>query len=212
MRPGEQAKTVFADRAVPAGFSLVRDRQGNMYSWGGDFNRGHSESHIVMRTVAGVTTILTGHGWGYRDGAPAVAQFASISALALGDDGSLYISDADRVRKITPNGTVTTVARGLVHSSGEVTAAGIMNKLMGIAVDEFGAVYVANYGDHLVQRIAGGKVQTLLEGDDRCSPTGITVVNREVYVLETGGVGPSGGLHFRVRKISANGVITVITR
>jgi hypothetical protein len=59
-----------------------------------------------FRTVAG-----NGKKGVAGDGGPAVdAEFLDIVDLAVGPDGSLYIVDGDRVRVVSPNGVISTVA------------------------------------------------------------------------------------------------------
>ena len=58
------------------------------------------------------TTIAGGLGPGLRDGPVNVAEFHGPSDVALSPDGSIYVADAGnrRIRKIGPDGVVTTVA------------------------------------------------------------------------------------------------------
>lgn len=45
------------------------------------------------------------------DGGPAVdAELLDVSDLAVATDGSLYIADGDRVRVVSPDGVISTVA------------------------------------------------------------------------------------------------------
>ena len=61
-----------------------------------------------------VTTIAGGNGGGTLDGPAEDAQFDGPSDVAVGSDGSIYVADctAHRIRKITTDGMVTTVAGG----------------------------------------------------------------------------------------------------
>ncbi len=61
-----------------------------------------------------VTTIAGGNGPGVRDGPASTAQFEGPTDVAIAHDGTIYIADspAHRIRKITPDGMVTTVAGG----------------------------------------------------------------------------------------------------
>ena len=59
-----------------------------------------------------VTTIAGGSTHGSRDGPAETAQFQVASDVAIHPDGSIYVADsfAARIRKITPEGMITTVA------------------------------------------------------------------------------------------------------
>ena len=61
-----------------------------------------------------MTTIAGGNGPGLRDGPAATAQFEGPTDVAIAHDGAIYVADspAHRIRKITPDGMVTTVAGG----------------------------------------------------------------------------------------------------
>lgn len=66
-------------------------------------------------TPAGEVTTISGRaGEGLRDGPRAQAQFSEPQGVAVGRDGSIYVADAanNRVRRIAPDGSVTTVAGG----------------------------------------------------------------------------------------------------
>ena len=43
-------------------------------------------------------------------GRPVDAEFLDIVDMAVGPDGSLYVVDGDRVRMVSPNGVISTVA------------------------------------------------------------------------------------------------------
>ena len=85
------------------------DAAGNIYV-------ADSTKHYVYKIdTLGSTTILAGTGRAGYSGDGALATTAQLStpiAAAVASDGSLYISDYgnDRIRKISPNGIITTIA------------------------------------------------------------------------------------------------------
>ena len=74
-----------------------------------DVNR----EQILVRLPDGRFRVVAGDGKKgvSGDGGPAVdAEFLDIVDMAVGPDGSLYVVDGDRVRVISPNGVISTIA------------------------------------------------------------------------------------------------------
>ena len=116
---------------------------------------------------------LAGSGLpGVRDGAAGVAQFLEPAGVAPGPGGSLLVADAaaQRIRRIDPFGTVSTVAgSGAIDPSGLFVPGGYrdgpagqaqFDHPSGVAVAPDGAVLVADRLNHCVRRIAEGMVTT----------------------------------------------------
>ena len=102
--------TVFASGSLlsrPAGMAL--DLEGNVIV--ADSGR-HAIRRISPRGT--VTTIAGGRGQGLRDGVGREAQFSEPKGVAVHPDGSIYVADSgnNRIRRIAPDGSVTTVAGG----------------------------------------------------------------------------------------------------
>ena len=59
-----------------------------------------------------VTTIAGNNGRGLRDGSADIAQFWGPTSVAIAPDGAIYVGDSvnRRIRRVTPDGMVTTVA------------------------------------------------------------------------------------------------------
>ncbi len=68
---------------------------------------------VLVRLPDGRFRVVAGNGQKgvSGDGGPAIdAEFLDIVDMAVGPDGSLYVVDGDRVRVVSPNGVITTVA------------------------------------------------------------------------------------------------------
>jgi sugar lactone lactonase YvrE len=120
-------------------------------------------------TPAGVVSTYAGSGTAtFADGMGSSASFNHPVGVATDAMGNVYVADEynNRVRKIAPDGMVTTLAgsgsAGFVNGTG--TGASFYNP-HGVAVDESGNVYVADRGNHCVRKITSGGVVTTLAGN-----------------------------------------------
>jgi sugar lactone lactonase YvrE len=128
-----------------------------------------SGNSTIRKIASGgtVTTIAgTAGASGNADGAGAAARFNNPSNVAVGADGTLYVTDSGNhtIRKITPAGIVTTLAgtAGVTGNADGVGAAAQFNQPWGIAVDAAGNVYVADTENYLIRKITpAGAVSTL---------------------------------------------------
>ena len=105
--PGDAA--LFGRYASSLGLGVEVDRDGNVIV-------ADRENRAIRRIAPDgtVTTIAGGNGRGVRDGPASTAQFEGPTDVAIAHDGAIYVADspAHRIRKITPDGMVTTVAGG----------------------------------------------------------------------------------------------------
>ncbi len=186
-------------------YGVVVDKHGNIYaSEGGEHNR------IIKITPDGVTTTLAGSKEGFADGAGALAAFNTPSGLAIDKDGNLYVADTgnNAIRKVTPEGVVTTLAGGKAEKQ--------FNGPLGVAVDKAGNVYVADTYNDRIQRVnADGKVSTLagngqpgfVDGPQAQFDTPCAIAlapNGEVLVADT--------RNSAIRAISPNGTVRTLAQ
>jgi hypothetical protein len=103
---------------------------------------------------------------GHQDGEGTVAQFDFPRGIAVDGDGNVIVTDKDnnRIRKITPQGHVSTLAgtgeKG--HEDGELIASAGFKRPCGVAVDEKGNVIVADTGNHCIRCVASDAVTPLV--------------------------------------------------
>ncbi|MBV9958143.1 MAG: hypothetical protein JO360_06970 [Acidobacteria bacterium] len=112
------------------------------------------------------------------------------------------------------DGTVRTLAGDLeVKSDDRKPVAGAMawGGLMGLTVNAQGDVYVADYRNRRVLKVAsGGAVSTVAQSEQTWTPTGVAAArNGDLYILEIG-VAPQSPHAPRVRKISSSGRDTIL--
>jgi serine/threonine-protein kinase len=119
--------------------------------------------HTAAQTSPGTITTIAGTGTvGFSgDGGPATsAQFNGLTDVAVDAKGNIYIADFTngRVRKIAPDGTITTFAGGAtgvpVGTGNGLPATQAM--LIGpsrVTVDKDGNVYISDSGSQRVARV-----------------------------------------------------------
>jgi sugar lactone lactonase YvrE len=193
----------------PKGMSIWRDRDGNTYSVEQN-NQLKRETLLLKRTPGGNVSVLAGSNYGYADGKGSQAKFSNIIGVAFGPDGSLYVTDGSNVRKVTMDGTVVTVARGIkVTNASDKPAEGSV--LFGIAVDQQGNVFVGDYGNRRVLKITpDGQMSTPIRSEESWFPTGVAIKDGDLYILEESHTANSQPIGTRVRKLSPDGKVTVL--
>lgn len=132
-------------------------------------------NHRIRRiTAAGTITTIAGNGAGTPGtgafsgdgGAATAASLNNPTALALDAAGNLYFADQfnQRIRKVAPDGTISTVAGngtpGFSGDGGAATAASL-NFPGGIAVDAAGNVYFNDDVNYRLRQISGGVISTI---------------------------------------------------
>jgi sugar lactone lactonase YvrE len=136
----------------------------------GDIFVADTSNNRIRKVSDGQVSTLAGSGAaGFQDGPAAEAQFDGPLDVAVDSSGSVLVADTynDRIRKISSDGSVTTLAgsdkKGLVD--GETTTARF-NTPSGIAVDDRGNVFVADTGNSAIRRIGlQGQVATIAARD-----------------------------------------------
>lgn len=118
----------------------------------------------------GRMTTLAGSTRGFADGRGGEARFATPSGIAIAPDGSLVVADTGNhaIRRIAPDGTVTTLAGNGVPGYVDGAAADARFRgPLGIAVDADGRIIVADtYNDRIRAIDPDGSVRTIAGGDD----------------------------------------------
>ena len=167
-----------------------------------------------------VVSTLAGSGVeGDADGAGTAAQFSFPSGVAADASGNVYVADRDnhKIKKITPDGVVSTLAGN--GTFGDVDGTGTDAQFFGpegVAVDTDGNVYVADKNNHKIRKITpAGAVSTLAgsgtlgsnEGIGTAAqfnePQGVAVdTDGNVYVADYGG--------HKIRKITPDGVVSTL--
>ena len=110
----------------------------------------------------------------YADGPLSAAGFAEPFGIAIAPDGAIYVADggSHRVRRITLDGRVETLAGGVRGFRDGPAAAAQFDTPSAIALDAAGVLYVADTGNNAIRRITpDGTVSTLAGEAPPATPT-----------------------------------------
>lgn len=170
----------------------------------------------LVTTFAGGANAESGSG---VDGTGAAARFSRPAGVAMDNYGNVLVADGGHnlIRRITPDGVVTTIAgtgeRGWMDGS---AAAASFNSPQAVAVDSEGSIYVADAGNVRIRKVSRSGIVTTLAGNNvlGCNdgvgaearfgnPFGVTVdTSNNVYVADYG--------CNAIRKITPAGVVTTL--
>lgn len=132
-------------------------------TWGGVIagslffaDRGNHQVRVLRPDGTVATVAGTGKA-GFADGPAKTAQFNEPIAVAVERTGAIYVADRNnhRIRKISPDGTVITLAGGdsVGFVDGDLKSARF-NQPYGVALDAAQTtLYVADYLNHAIRRI-----------------------------------------------------------
>jgi hypothetical protein len=139
-----------------------------------------------------------------------------VNGMAAGPDGSIYYTENKAVRKVSQQGTVSTLAGNVsVPDCSPIPGADahLGAFLRGLAAGPDGTLYVAASGCSALLKItARGEITPVLRASSPWSPTGVAVAQDSVYVLEYIHTASDNRKEWapRVRKISPDGEVTTI--
>ena len=188
----------------PAGVSV--DSAGNIHV-------SDRDNHTIRKITpnADVTTLagLAGSP-AHTDGIGLAVRFSGPTAVAKDAAGNTYATDGSTIRKISPEGIVSTLAGspqryGSTDGTGSVA---LFMRPLGIAVDSHGNVFVSDSGRHpyagghsLRKITPAGVVTTVASGFNY--PGGIAIDGADnIYLAEAGAN--------KIRKIAPDGVVTTV--
>ena len=187
----------------------------------------------VVTTVAGgsINEITNLPERGYADGSGRSALFSfgvtetsGVGARTMGLDskGNLYVADTLNyvIRKMTPDGVVTTVA-GSPGNSGSVDGTGAAAQFSspyGVAVDGAGNVFVADSGNNAIRKITSTGVVTTFAGkagpnagNSNGNATDARFNNPSGLAADAAGnLYVSDSNNHTIRKITAAGLVTTL--
>ena len=185
-----------------------------------------TRNHRIRKVnPAGIITTMAGNGTAGFSGDGGLATAASLDSpvgVTIDPHGNLFILDRNnsRIRKVTPEGIITTVAgNGTVSFSGDGGAATVASLYspQGVTIDAQGNLFIvqSNYGvrkvtpDGVITTMAGNGIAGF-GGDGGpatlasfASPHGVTVDSQgNLFIADT--------FNGRIRKVNTAGIISTV--
>ncbi len=219
---GDGGVATNAELGNPCGVAV--DKLGNMYV--ADYNNAvirKVDTNGVISTVAGNVS----HGYAGDGGLATNATLGSPTGVAVDQVGNLYIADTynNVVREVTTNGIITTVAgtnslAADYSGDGGKAVAATLNNPMGVAVDSFGNLYIADYNNNVVRKVNTNGIITTVAGNvslgGRFYGDGGAATNAGLWDPAAVTVDSSGRLYIAdegncaIRLVNTNGSITTV--
>jgi sugar lactone lactonase YvrE len=206
------------------------DKSGNIFVADTGNNR------VRKITPQGTISTVAGNGTAGFSGDNGPAISAELNSPSFGDDpsglavdasGNLFIADFgnNRIRKVTPQGIITTVAgsggagptgAGSSGDGGLATSAQL-NDPHGVAVDTSGNLFIADSGNCRIRKVTPQGIITTVAGNncDTSLGDGGPAISAGLQLPWGVAVDASGNLFIaendnRIRKVTPQGIITTV--
>ncbi|MEK6154009.1 sterol desaturase family protein [Flavobacteriaceae bacterium 3-367] len=209
------ADGTLAEAKFASPMDVVMDSQGNMYI-------ADSENHRIRRvTPQGVVSTFAGGTQGYNDGPALTAQFDHPMGLAIDLQGNLYVADNwnHKIRKITPDGSVGTIAGIGPGLEDGLTDKALFKFPRDIVVDAQGTIYVADTGNHRIRKIVdtpGDFLVSTLAGSSKGHADGVGTAAKffrptGIVMFDSGRLLVADTENHRIRILTLDGATGTLT-
>jgi sugar lactone lactonase YvrE len=200
---------------LKANFGVAVDGAGNVYiaDAGNNRIRKVNTSGIISTVAGNGTPAFSGDG-----GQATAAELNAPTCVAFDNSGNMYIADQNnnRVRMINTSGIINTFAGGGSGTDGGPATAINMIVPLGVAVDQHGNVYIAEYGFDHVHIVNTAGIINLFAGNGTLGSSGDggSAIAAELFHPTGVSVDKSGNVYIddygnnKIRKVDASGKIS----
>lgn len=179
---------------------LVIDSNGNIFVC-------DTDNHLIRKvTASGYATTFAGNGTaGYADGLGGSAQFDTPRSIIIDGQDNLYVAEGNRIRKISPTGTVTTLFQSLNN--------GYPVNIVSLGRDADGSMYFAT--TNTVHRLTAESQELLIAGNrNKYTSEDGKGEGASLYGIQDMTVRADGTIfvieYYKVRKITPDGYVTTL--
>jgi uncharacterized protein (TIGR03437 family) len=216
----------FSGDGGPATSASFFDPDGVAVDTSGNFFIADTYNNRIRKVSASrIITTVAGNGTqGFSgDGGPATsASFFYPHGVAVDAAGNVFIADTfnNRIRKVSAGGIVTTIAGGGTAGLGDggpATSASLSSPTV-VAVDASGNLFIADPYNNRIRKVSASGIITTVAGNGTQgfggdggpatsasldTPFGVAVDSSgNLFIADTG--------NYRIRKVSASGIITTV--
>ena len=171
----------------------------------------------LISTAQVTVTTLAGSNYGFADGPGTIAQFHYPFGVATDTSGNVYVADYnnDKIRKITSDGVVSTVAgstNGFANGNG---ATAQFSSPHGVVADAAGNLYIADSGNYIIRKITptgdvstfagygGGFSDGTVDTAQFDLPIGLAIdAAGNMYIADAN--------NYKIRKITPTGIVSTL--
>jgi len=181
--------------------NVTVDASGNLYIADYFNNRVRKVSpNGIIVTVGGGGSVYPGDG-----GLAIAAAIAGPAGMAVDASGNIFVADRGgmRVREISTGGIISTVAgNGTAGYSGDggLATAAEMYLPSDVAVDAAGNLYIADFNNNQIRKVAGGIISSLPASAALNGPSGVALDAGNLYIADR--------FNNVIRKLSTGGLLT----
>jgi len=176
-------------------------------------------AYIAEVNTAGILSVFAGNGTQGYSGDGSLASTAELSntyGMAMDIAGNVYVADwnNNRIRKINTAGIISTVAGGGTSTADGVPAiTASLSHPTGVAVDNAGNIYIADYNHRLVRKVNTSGIISTVAGNGAMSgyTAGVAATATSIGNPYDIKVDAAGNLYIsngNVLKVNTSGIIT----
>jgi sugar lactone lactonase YvrE len=161
---GDTGPATAAELSLPSAVAV--DTAGNIYI-------ADTNNQRIRKITGNTITTIAGNGEELfaGDGGAAISAVLDLpTGLAVDTTGNVYIADRhnQRIRRVTPSGTISTIAgsglssfSGAFAGDGASATAATLAKPSGVSVDAAGNIYIADTANQRIRQVSGGTIATV---------------------------------------------------